>query len=48
MLFGLILVPVVSFITPKLKKEVVDHAFEGYDIQISVEQKKLLPKDDVI
>jgi SSS family solute:Na+ symporter len=48
MLFGLILVPVVSFITPKLKKEVVDHAFEGYDIQVAVEQKKLLPKDDVI
>lgn len=32
MLFGLVLVPVVSLITPRLKKEVVDHAFKGYEI----------------
>lgn len=32
MIFGLIIVPAVSLITPKLKKEVVDHAFKGYEI----------------
>ncbi|MBN1891220.1 MAG: sodium:solute symporter family protein [Clostridiales bacterium] len=48
MLFGLILVPVVSWITPKIKNEVIEHAFEGYDIQIAAEQKKMLPNDDVV
>ncbi|MDD4095542.1 MAG: sodium:solute symporter [Oscillospiraceae bacterium] len=48
MLFGLILVPVVSLFTSKIRKEVIDNAFAGYDIQIAAEQKKILPKDEVV
>lgn len=47
MVFGLLIVPIVSLITPKISKKVVDHAFEGYDIAIQVTQKKRLPEDDV-
>ncbi len=48
MFFGLIIVPIVSLITPKLSKKVVDHAFEGYDIAVAASQKKMLPVDEVI
>ncbi len=48
MLFGLVLVPVVSWVTPKIKKEVIDNAFSGYDIKVVAEQKKVLPKDEVV
>lgn len=48
MFFGLIIVPLVSLITPKLEKKVVDHAFEGYDIAVAASQKKILPADEVI
>lgn len=48
MLFGLVLVPLVSLITPKLKKEVVDHAFKGYEIQDEENQKVLATKKEVI
>jgi SSS family solute:Na+ symporter len=48
MLFGLIVVPVVSLLTPKLEKKTVDHAFEGYDIAVAASQKTILPADKVI
>jgi len=48
MLFGLVLVPLVSLITPKLKKEVVDHAFIGYDIQDEENRKILSSKKEAI
>lgn len=48
MLFGLVLVPIVSVITPKLKKEVVDHAFIGYDIQDEENLKLLAAKKETI
>lgn len=48
MLFGLVLVPLVSIITPKLKKEVVDHAFKGYEIQDEENQKILAAKKEAI
>jgi hypothetical protein len=48
MLFGLILVPAVSLFTSKIRKEVIENAFAGYDIQIAAEQKKILPKDEVV
>jgi len=48
MIFGLIVVPVVSLLTPKLDKKIVDHAFEGYDISVAASQKKILPADEVI
>ncbi len=47
MLFGLILVPVVSLISPKLDKKTVDHAFSGYDIAVSAMQKRVLPADEI-
>jgi len=48
MLFGLILVPIVSWMTPKIKKDVIDNAFAGYDIRVEAEQKKVLPMDEVV
>ena len=48
MIFGLAMVPLVSLLTPKLDKKVVDHAFEGYDIAVKASQKKMLPQDEVI
>ncbi len=48
MIFGLILVPVVSLISPKLKKDVVDHAFEGYNIAVKANQDKYLGADEVV
>jgi len=48
MVFGLVIVPLVSLLTPKLNKKVVDHAFEGYDIAVAARQKKMLPTDEVI
>jgi len=47
MFFGLIIVPLVSLITPKLKQATVDHAFEGYDIAVAASQKAILPQDEV-
>ncbi len=47
MFFGLLIVPIVSLITPKLTKETVDHAFEGYDIAVAASQKAILPQDEV-
>lgn len=47
MLFGLILVPIVSFLTPKIKNDVVEHAFEGYSIKVTAEQKLQLPEEEV-
>ena len=47
MLFGLVLVPVVSLLTPKIRNEVVEHAFEGYAIKVAADQKRQLPEDEV-
>ena len=42
MLGGLIIVPVVSWITPKLKKNDVDVMFECYNQEVTVSKKKSL------
>lgn len=42
MLTGFIIVPVVSIISPKLKKDKVNHMFSCYDVQISTSAKKNL------
>ena len=42
MIGGLILVPVVSWITPKLKKENVENMFECYNQEVTVSKKKSL------
>ena len=42
MIAGLIVVPIVSLITPKLKKEMVDKTFECYDEKVEVTGKTSL------
>lgn len=42
MLAGLIVVPVVSLITPKMKKEYVDDIFECYEERVTVHKKSSL------
>ena len=45
MLSSLILVPVVSWITPKMDQEVVDHCFSCYDRKVLVSVKEALSDD---
>lgn len=42
MIAGLIIVPIVSLITPKLNKEMVDKTFECYDEKVEVTEKTSL------
>ena len=42
MIAGLIVVPVVSLLTPKMKKEAVEEIFTCYEEKVSVEQKMVL------
>lgn len=42
MIAGLIVVPVVSLMTPKMKKEKIGEIFECYEEKVSVEQKMVL------
>jgi SSS family solute:Na+ symporter len=42
MIIGLIIVPVISLITPKLKKEDVDPCFVGFDEKVEVSAKRSL------
>ena len=44
MIVGLILVPVISLISPAPKKEIVDDAFSYYDKETTVPQKTALGK----
>ncbi len=46
MLAGLVVVPIVSLITPKLKKEMVEDIFTCLDEKVMVEQKMALPKEE--
>lgn len=46
MIAGLIVVPVVSLLSPKLKKEDVDGIFRCLDTKVTVEQKLALPDED--
>ncbi len=46
MLAGLVVVPVVSLITPKLKKEMVEDIFTCLDEKVMVEQKMALPEEE--
>ena len=39
MVAGLVVVPVVSLITPKLKKEKVDEIFVCYDEKVTISKK---------
>ncbi len=44
MLGGLVIVPVVSLVTPKLKKENVEEMFSCYDVEVSVPMRESLGK----
>ena len=44
MVAGLIIVPMVSLVTPKMKKEKTEELFACYETRISVEQKMVLPE----
>ena len=46
MIAGLIVVPVVSLITPKMKRETVEDGFACYEKQVVVENKIALPKEE--
>ncbi len=45
MVGGLIIVPIVSLLTPKMKKEAVDEMFECYDKQVTVSVKDTLKEE---
>ena len=45
MVAGLVIVPVVSLITPKMKKEEVEEIFACYNTKVVVEQKAQLPEE---
>ena len=46
MVAGLIVVPVVSLVTPKMKKEIVEESFSCYDKKVVVENSVALPKEE--
>lgn len=46
MIAGLIIVPVVSVITPKLRKEKTEEVFSCYEEMVTVEQKLVLTEED--
>lgn len=46
MIAGLIVVPVVSLLSPKPDKRVVDEIFTCFDEKVTVEQKMALPKEE--
>lgn len=48
MVAGLVVVPVVSLVTPKMKKEEVDKYFSCYEQKVTVENKVALPKEENI
>ncbi|MED9805659.1 MAG: sodium:solute symporter, partial [Lachnospiraceae bacterium] len=46
MVAGLIVVPVVSLITPKLSDDKVNEIFECYEEKVTVEQKLVLTDEE--
>ncbi|MBO6109145.1 MAG: sodium/solute symporter [Eubacterium sp.] len=46
MIAGLVVMPVVSLFTPKLKKEIVDDAFSCLEEDVVVKRRVALPKDE--
>lgn len=46
MVAGLIIVPIVSLISPRMKKEVVEDCFVCYEKKVVVENKIALPKEE--
>ncbi|MBQ5951900.1 MAG: sodium:solute symporter family protein [Lachnospiraceae bacterium] len=48
MLAGLVIVPVVSILSPAPEKTLVDNAFSCYDRIVSVRQREALPDEDIV
>ena len=46
MIAGLIVTPIVSLVTPKLKKEIVEESFSCYQVSIKDRNKESLIKDE--
>lgn len=46
MIAGMIVVPIVSLLTPKMEKEIVDGIFTCLDEKVMVEKKMVLPKEE--
>ena len=46
MIAGLVIVPVVSLLTPKMKADDVDAVFKCYDVKHMVEQKYALTEEE--
>ena len=46
MIAGLILVPLISIITPKMQKKEIDEIFSCYDESVTVKQKTALPAEE--
>ena len=46
MIAGMIVVPVVSWITHKMKKEKVDEIFECYEETVTIKKKRSLEAHD--
>ena len=46
MLAGLVVVPVVSILTPKMNRKEVDRLFDCYDEQVEVRRKVALPENE--
>ena len=46
MIAGMIVVPIVSLLTPKMDKETVDGIFTCLDEKVMVEKKMVLPKEE--
>ena len=46
MIVGMIVVPIVSLLSPKLKKETVEDIFVCLDEKVMVERKVALPKEE--
>ena len=45
MIAGLVAVPIVSLLTPKMKKEKIDEIFQCYDETVTIKKKRSLQQD---
>lgn len=47
MVGGLIIIPIVSFISPKMKQQDIEEIFDCYEEKVVVEMKEALPEDEL-
>ena len=46
MLAGLVIVPVVSLVTPKLQQSKIDDIFSGYEETVTIQKRYSLKEED--